>query len=636
MTSSLSKGEAVRRLSIPDAIAVCMALAAAAGARLALAGLAGRVEVVSWALGLIVAVLVAIRASGSLQKSPSPLDVVPGPTIAVCVVLVVGCLSGGGVLAARAEAGRVALAPARIEGVATIVSDAEWFGSALRIDVRFEGRRYEVWARGSATWAETPRADRALSGQRWWVAGAVRSSDADYLRPRHIGARVDGQELRFVDDGIGPFALANEIRGRIELSARSLGTRDGVLLAGFVYGDDRGQLPEVVDDFRASGLTHLLAVSGQNVAFVLMALGPLLRRLSRSAGVVLLGLVLAEFAVLTRGEPSVLRACLLAAAAVGAKALGRPASTLRLLALVVASLVLIDPLLMWSVGFQLSVAASLAIVLWAARVEARLPGPRWFTAPLSVTLAAQLGVLPIQVVTFGALRLVSVPANLLAGPVSGPVMIWGLLAGLVGGSFGEPLAGALHWPTEIAVGWVASVARICARFGGPELDRRGALAAAVLSLGFWWAPELADPFHANGRRRVPHSLRAGFAVVAILVGATMSRPVPLAASRAAAHANIFEVRGATVLVIDRPDPAALLGALRAAGVESVDIVIAKSASSATEEAIRVVLARNEVGEVWAPVGFAPWIPHVRVAEEVRLGDALTIMPEGDRLVVVSR
>src|SRR5690606_22347580 len=103
---------------------------------------------------------------------------------------------------------------------------------------------------------------------------------------------------------------------------------------------------------------------------------------------------LAGFALLTRCEPSVVRATAMAAVAATGTVLGRPTSTLRTLALGTAGALLVDPLLVTSLGFQLSVAGSGGIVLGAHRLARVLPGPRWLTAPLAVTAAAELAVAP--------------------------------------------------------------------------------------------------------------------------------------------------------------------------------------------------------------------------------------------------
>ena len=126
--------------------------------------------------------------------------------------------------------------------------------------------------------------------------------------------------------------VANGLRRTLERGAVSLPGQERALFTGFVLGDARGQSQATADDFRNAGLTHLLVVSGENVAFVLALAGPLLRLLGLRGRFVAGLLVLVAFGVLVRWEPSVLRAEAMAALALLASTMGRPASGLRLLA----------------------------------------------------------------------------------------------------------------------------------------------------------------------------------------------------------------------------------------------------------------------------------------------------------------
>jgi competence protein ComEC len=161
--------------------------------------------------------------------------------------------------------------------------------------------------------------------------------------------------------------------------------------------------------------------------------------------------------------------------------LGRPASTIRLLALAVAAMVLIDPLLVWSVGWWLSVGATAGIAALAAPLAARLPGPRAVAQALAVTVAAQIGVAPVAVSAFGGVPVASVPANLLAVPVAGPLMMWGLPAGVVAG-VAPAVAPVLHVPTRLGVRWIALVARVGAGAPLGELNAAGMVGVAAVVL----------------------------------------------------------------------------------------------------------------------------------------------------------
>ena len=172
-----------------------------------------------------------------------------------------------------------------------------------------------------------------------------------------------------------------------------------------VIGDDRGQTAVVADDFRAAGLGHLLVVSGQNVAFVLAVVAPFAGRFRPAFRALWLFATLLLFAVITRFEPSVLRAVAMAGAGIGASVMGTPIDGKRALSWAVAGLLLIDPFLVHLVAFQLSVAATAGIVWWSGPLAERFVGPGWLRVPMATTAAAQLAVSPVLLGLFGPLPL---------------------------------------------------------------------------------------------------------------------------------------------------------------------------------------------------------------------------------------
>src|SRR4029453_14358924 len=125
--------------------------------------------------------------------------------------------------------------------------------------------------------------------------------------------------------------VANELRAFVLAGSQHLAPADRALLAGFLLGDTRGVPQELTDQFRAAGLTHLTAVSGENVVVVMALFAPLLRRSGLRGRVVLALVVLVCFGTMTRWEPSVLRAIAMATVALLAGALGRPTTGLRVL-----------------------------------------------------------------------------------------------------------------------------------------------------------------------------------------------------------------------------------------------------------------------------------------------------------------
>ena len=302
-------------------------------------------------------------------------------------------------------------------------------------------------------------------------------------RWRHAVAVLSGARLsRFNPPRAPPFIVANAVRAVVLRGCAVLDPVDRALLAGFLLGDVRGVPPTVSDEFRASGLTHLLAVSGENVAFVLALVGPLLRRSSLRGRLVLGLLVLVVFGCATRFEPSVLRAEVMAAFAMAATFTGRPAPAGRLLCAAVVVLLLADPFLLHSLGFQLSVAATAAIVAFAPALGARMRGPRWLREPLAVSFAAQLGVTPVLLAVRGSVPLISPLANLVAVPLAEPLTVVGFVVAAGAGLVGEHLprlVGLGFVPLGAMLGWVRLVAHVGAAVP-VQLHLRGALGAAAV------------------------------------------------------------------------------------------------------------------------------------------------------------
>jgi competence protein ComEC len=343
---------------------------------------------------------------------------------------------------------------------------------------------------------------RVLSaGDQVTVVGSIEPlSDYDLrYRWNHAVARVRVAELLDFAAPRSPLArLANAARAAVLRGATALPATERALLAGFLLGDTRALPDDLVDDFRNAGLTHLLAVSGANVAFVLAIIGPLLRRLRLGSRLVVGLSVLVVFGTMTRWEPSVLRASAMAGIAMAATFLGRPAPASRLLTLAAIGLLVADPFLVHSVGFLLSCGAAAGIVLLSPAISARIPGPRAIADALAVTAAAQIGVLPVILPVFGTMPLIALPANLLAAPVVGPLTVWGLLAGVVGGVLGPGPAHWLQLPTYALLRWVETVAHLSA--STPlAIDARalcGLLAVAGAVAGLWGMVRLP--------RRAPH------------------------------------------------------------------------------------------------------------------------------------
>jgi competence protein ComEC len=260
------------------------------------------------------------------------------------------------------------------------------------------------------------------------------------------------------------------------------------LFAGLVYGDDSQQPPAMVERFRGSGLAHLTAVSGQNVAFVLAVVAPMLTRLRRWSRLTMTLLVLIWFATMTRLEPSVVRAVTMAGISASVLAIGGRFKAWQVLATTCVALLLIDPFLMWSVGWWLSVGGSSGLILLSSRIRSALEccglkNHPWVLNWVVPSLAAQLGVLPIIVLVFGWPSAMSIPCNLLAVPIAGVVMLIGIPVALCAGFVPNAVAEIVMWPLGIGVKWIDTVAALGHHLNPPDwLDVFVALVPIVLLL----------------------------------------------------------------------------------------------------------------------------------------------------------
>jgi len=296
----------------------------------------------------------------------------------------------------------------------------------------------------------------------------------------HVVAILTDTEVRAFHPARGGLAsVANHARALVLEGTKPLDPNARALLAGFLLGDTRALPDQIRDDYRASGLSHLLAVSGANVAFVLLVFAPLLRRLSLLPRTGLALAVIICFAAATRFEPSVLRASALTSVTILTSFVGRPVSRVRGLVLAIVALLLLDPFLVHSIGFHLSSAASGGIAVFARPLARHLRGPALLREPLAVSIAAQLGVTPVLLFTFGSVPVISPVANLLAYPAAEAIGVFSLAASVVGGIV-PPIGIVLAPITTALLAWVTAVAHHTAGVGG-NIDKRGALAIAALT-----------------------------------------------------------------------------------------------------------------------------------------------------------
>ncbi len=397
----------------------------------------------------------------------------------------------------------------------------------------------------------------------------------EYLARRGIHSLVNRPRITVLAQGQGnPFyhaIYAFKARSQATIN-RLIPEPASALLTGILLGNDKGLPPDLADDFRTTGMTHIIAISGFNIAILMGVLISISQPLLQRRGAAVFAAVgIAAYTLLVGADPSVVRAAIMGGIYLLANRwLGRANFAYASLFVAAFLMTLFNPFSLWDVGFQLSFGATLGLMLYAE------PFTRWTRRQLLrwlprqtvrrvmgllsdavlVTLAAQVLTLPLMMAYFRQFSLVSFVANALILPAQPGVMIWGGLAtlsGMVSTAVGQ-LFGWVAWLfltyTIVLVRALASLpgAAVAVDIGPGAVIAIYALIAAVT----WLArqpPEARRAWQAaKWVRRVPRALTYGSGVVAALlvVGWGMTQP------DGRLHVTFFDVGQGDAIFIQSP------------------------------------------------------------------------------------
>ena len=364
-----------------------------------------------------------------------------------------------------------------------------------------------------------PRAFAVQAGDQVGLEVTLRAADAadleeaayrERLRRQGIGALGSAWELQVIGHRSNAMleAPASVRRWLLDGLVRTVPEPEASLGAGILLGVRAGMDPAIRDAFAVAGLSHVVAISGWNVAIVVALIAAATHRLRARFGPHVPGVVavmaVVAYVALVGASPAVVRAALMAVALLFARLGGSPAHAASALMGAVLVMVLVNPGALWDVGFQLSALATGGLILLAAPLEARLGRwPAWIRTPVALTVAAQAATLPVLLATFEQVSLVAPLANVIVVPLIPAVMAGAAAASVIGG-----LAAAVPAPLASDAGtWLAG--------GAAWLPLRGLIAtgtaAAALPLAAiplagapWftatWYPGLALVVHRlNGR-----------------------------------------------------------------------------------------------------------------------------------------
>jgi len=469
------------------------------------------------ALGLAAAAAITVALAALLWSASVAL---------ACAALAIGLLlgawrdtaialpSGPGSISGLIERGE-------IEVAGTVLDDPRPDGSTQQVVLdellgRIDGRTQGVRGRLLAT---LPRALPLAVGRRVVVRGVVEApaafDDFDYpafLARQGIGGLVRTREARLIDEPprAGPAEIAAAARRWLLDGLHEMVPEpEAALGAGILLGVRSSISPEISDDFAVAGLTHVVAISGWNIAIVAAIVGSLMRPLEQRRGGRWLApaaaaATIAGYVVLTGASPSVVRAALMAGAMMVARFGGSRAHAASALGLAALVMLVIAPSVLWDVGFQLSALATAGLILFAGSIEARLGRwPAWLREPIALTLAAQLTTLPVVIGSFARLSLVAPLANVAVVPLVPLVMLVCAVAAPLGAITSmlqvTLLTDALRWAAGGSA-WLLLRAMILAGHAAASVPMAALPVAAPGWLAIAWYPALGLAWRRSAQR----------------------------------------------------------------------------------------------------------------------------------------
>lgn len=452
---------------------------------------------------------------------------------------------------------------------------------------------------GTEVLAEVRFADGALDGLRQGDAGqgallplrgeafeatarleAPAGPAASYDWQRGIAAVATVRDAAFFEQG-GAAGAIGSLRKRAIAALDAVGGDGAALLQALVCGS-RAALAEgdAYSAFKATGLAHLVAVSGAHLVIVAAFLDRLLRilRLPRAAAIVLEGAFLVCYLVFAGVPLSAVRAAAMAALGMASFAAQRRAASLSALAVAVVALVAADPATALSVSFALSVLSTLGIVLFAGLASAHLRElaprlPRLARDALALTFSSGMLAVPLGASLFSQVPLISPVANVLATPLFTLACAGGMAATLValavpalGAAVLGPFCALAHLLTLL----VQALARVPFASVPADVPLGAALAFSAASAAVLW---IAWP-------RPRRALAAGAAAAALVAGLAVALVLPRLAGTEIVMLDVgqgdaFVIRsgGAAVLVDTGNQERLLREALARHGVFRLDAVV---------------------------------------------------------------
>ena len=617
----------------------------------------------------------------------------PALPAVLALFVLIGCLRTAVMTDARAELARYhSTSPIQVEGL--VLDDAGPAGAAMRFPVRIEHvRTKDGWVKVEGTALVT--AGRGVEvgerrdpppiryGDRLRLEGPLTApphlDDFDYpayLARQGIGSVMSFPSVSILDEGDGGRLLSVlfTVRRTLHASLSMTTPEPEASLGQALLLGMRNTIPdEVLNDFRETGTSHLLAISGLHIGILMALVLPVSARVfgrRRSLYLIVPLVAMWLYAVLAGLSPSVVRASIMGTVYLAALALGRPKSILPALGLAATVMVAISPNILWSVSFQLSFAAMAGIatladpmsrklqdlfgVLHEEGTSSRLP-VRALTGAVGTSAAAILATLPLTAIYFQQVSFVGLPTTLVTLPMLPFALVFHALAAVLGLVF-DPLGTAFGWIAWGATTYIVQVVHLAAKLPVASFETGRIAPALVLGyygVGVAWfvAQRIGVLASLAGRVEVPAAALLRFSAtkwlaVPAVLAALLVWTAALTNEDGRLHVVFEDVgNGDSVLIIspsgrqvlvdggpDAQDATRLLGRVLPFWDRSLDVVVLTHGHADHLTGLLDVLQRYDVRHIVEREAHYPTPDYQSWRQAVQNEDATTAEAQADQLI----